>query len=363
MTRNRATLRRLTWLAAALVGLTAVTGMFGYAAVQRAQRAAVDVRDDTVPAIVELAAARGALLHADAAAVESFSSDAVSLSGPGDLYRQQIAIANQNLSEAASHDLRDDNRRLNLANSLLTEYSSEIEQAVASFRSDAAGSLWVSDLWQASRTLRSDGGVLALLKVLGDDQLAKLDDQTGGAETVLTALLWLVPGLLLLVSLAYAQVWLWRRFRRAVNAGLVVATVLSAGVVLAAILVFDTGAKLGDTRDAAHRLSVTWQQRLGAADTAGVQALGKLLDDKCDAAAGGCGPTVQLVAVAADAGGPVRNVSDELTGGSADAQDAAVSATGHGLPFALLPWAAVLALLAVGAGLYLRFKEYWYRSG
>src|SRR5262249_29876962 len=51
----------------------------------------------TVPAIMAVASAQQALIEADAAAVGSFGAETVQITGPGDSYQTQMAVAGQNL--------------------------------------------------------------------------------------------------------------------------------------------------------------------------------------------------------------------------------------------------------------------------
>jgi hypothetical protein len=362
----RTTTRRdLLRTAAVLVLLVVLTAVLAFVATDRAQRTADGVRDATVPAMVEVSAARGALVEADLAAVTSFRTGAVRLSGPGDAYREQIAIASQNLTQAATHDLGDSTtgHTLSLVNSLLTSYASAIEQAAASFRDNEHTALWAGDLWEASRLLHAGDGALALLDDLLDAQVSKLNAQVdSGTGDVLDALAWLVPSGLLLALLFGAQMWMGRRFRRMVNPGLAVATLLVVGLVIASALVFDTGGRLRATRDAAHEQTATWQRRMAARDAQGQQALFALIEGQCGIRAGECGSTVQRVVTAARPAGPVDTKADQLTDGSANIEALAGASTDNGVSLALIPITAVLAVLAAGAGLYPRFDEYRFRS-
>ncbi|MGH3831551.1 MAG: hypothetical protein ACRDRS_14090 [Pseudonocardiaceae bacterium] len=64
------------------------------------------VRDTTAPAIHDVFAARDALAKADSAAIDSFLSDEVSLSGPGLEYQNQLTSANQHLEAYAKASLK-----------------------------------------------------------------------------------------------------------------------------------------------------------------------------------------------------------------------------------------------------------------
>lgn len=366
MSESRTTTRRdLVRAGAVLIALTVLTAVLAFAAVNRAQRAADTVHDDTVPALLEVYAARGALIEADRAVMTSFHPGAVRLSGPGDEYRDQIAIASQNLTEAATHDVGDDSteRTLSLVNSLLTSYTGAIEQAAASFRHDADSALWTSDLWTASQLLHAGDGALALLDEVIEAQVDKLDQQVdAGTDSELGALVWLAPAVLLIVLLVGTQVWLRRRFRRTVNLGLAVATLLVAGMGTLSALVFDTSDHLHTTRDMVHRMTVTWGQSMAAEDMQGQRELAELIDRLCHALAGDCGSTVQRVVTTARSSDPAGSRTDQLTEGASGIEDQAGAATEHRTSLALIPIVATVAAVAIGLGLYQRFDEYRFRS-
>ena len=362
----RSTTRRdLLRLAVALVVLTVLTAAFALAAFSRTQGTADTVRTDTAPAVIEVASARAAVVEADRAAMTSFSTGAVRLSGPGDDYRDQIAIASQHLTRAAAHDAGDGSgqQTLELVNALLATYSSSIEQAAASFQHDETTPLWSGDLWTASRVLHADGGVLTLLDGLRDAQINKLDEEVGsGANTVLTTLSWLVPAIALLVLLVVAQVYSSRRFRRTINFGLAAAFLFVLVMLAVTALTFVTGSRLDATRDTVHQLRDTWHQRVDARDIRGQQILADLIDTRCAAGAGECGSTVQRVVGAVRSAGAIDAPQDELTDGSAMIEGHAAAATEYSGYLPVIPLAAVAALAAIAVGMYMRIAEYRYRA-
>jgi hypothetical protein len=370
-TRPSTTTRRdLLRLAFALVVLSVLTAVCALAAFDSAQRAADTVRADTVPAVVEVSAAQGALVAADLAAVTSFSTGAVRLSGPGDEYRDQIAIANQHLTRAAAHDIGDGSapQRLELVNALLAAYSSSIEQAAASFRHNENTPLWSSDLWTASRLLHADGGALAQLDGLRDTQIGKLDSEVdAGANTVLASLTWLVPGIALLGLLIVAQLcYLRRRFHRLINPGLAAATLCVLGMLAVACLTFDIGSRLDTTRDTVQELKDTWHGQASARGTLAQQRLADLIDTRCPAQAGECGSTVEGVVEDVRARGPIdaETIQDTVIDGtsSVDVDAAAAAATRHGGYGVLIPLTAAAAIALIAVGIQARIVEYRYRS-
>jgi hypothetical protein len=368
-TRPRTTTRRdLLRFAVALVVLTVLTAALAFAEFDRAQRTADTVRADTAPAVVEVSAARGALVEADRAAVASFSTGAVRLSGPGDEYRDQIAIASQHLTRAAAHDIGDGSapQRLELVNALLAAYSSSIEQAAASFRHNENTPLWASDLWTASRLLHANGGALAQLDGLRDGQVSKLDSEIGSVAdvVVLASLSWLVPGIALLLLLVAAQIYLRRRFRRWLNAGLAAATLCVLGMLAVAGFTFDIGSRLDATRDTVHELTDRWDRQVSDRETLTQQRLADLIDTQCRAEAGECGSTVQQVVEAVRSMDPIDDdaVQDTLIDGASSIDVDIAAASRYGGYVALIPLSAAAAIALIAAGIYARIEEYQYRS-
>jgi hypothetical protein len=367
-TPTRTTTRRdLQRFAVALVVLTVLTAAFALAAFDRAQRTADTIRADTAPAVVEVSAARAALVEADRAAVTSFSTGAVRLSGPGDEYRDQIAIASQHLTRAAAHDIGEGSapQTLELVNAQLAAYSSSIEQAAASFRHNEGTALWASDLWTASRLLHADDGVLALLNELRNAQVRTLDSQVdSGANTVLTTLSWSAPGVALLALLGVTQLYLRRRFHRTINLGLAAATVSVLGLLAVAGLTFDIGSRLAATRDTVHELTDTWHEQLSDRQTLTQRDLADLIDTQCRIDSGECGSTVQRVVAEVGSADSVNAdvAEDTLIDGASSIDDLAAAASRHGGYAALIPLTAAVAVVLIVLGISVRMNEYQYRT-
>src|SRR5215468_4112735 len=115
--RARSTTRRtLRRLLAGLLALTATVFVTTLLMFTRVHRTAETVRTRTAPSIVDLAAARLALVQADAAVITSFQTPEGQLTGPGEEFQNQRAIAGQNLTEAAEDNVAGElgSRRLQL---------------------------------------------------------------------------------------------------------------------------------------------------------------------------------------------------------------------------------------------------------
>src|SRR6266496_3825568 len=90
-----ATRRLLARLLAALLAVTAVVFASTLLTWTRVHRAAGTVRDRTAPALVELAAARLALVRADVAVIGGLRDAGLPLLGAGEEFQNQLAIAGQ----------------------------------------------------------------------------------------------------------------------------------------------------------------------------------------------------------------------------------------------------------------------------
>lgn len=363
MTRTgpRTTTRRnLLRVGVTMVLLTVLTACFAWVAFDRVQHTADTVRADIAPALIEVSAARDALVKAEWSAVASFGTGAAQLSGPGDKYRAQIAIASQNLTQAAAHHIGDDNpQTFELVNTRLAAYSSSIEQAAASYRQNKTTALWVSDLWTASRLL---DGVLTQLDSLRDTQVEKLKNLDSGQDTLLSALSWLLPAIALLMLLGVAQVYLRRRFRRTVNVGLALATLCVLGMLALPALAFHTGARIHATRDTVDRQQKgTWNQ-ISELETQRQQRLAYLIRTQCNIEAGECDRTVQQAVHEASPTGQRDATQDKLINGSSEIDNKATAASRNGGYGVLIPIAAVLVIGLIIFGIYVRFDEYRYRS-
>lgn len=226
----------------ALLALTALVLAMSWWNFREVHGTAETVRDRTAPAMLEAAGARWAVAQADLEAVESFRTGQARLTGPGERHRNQIAVAGQSLTQIAQADVGgpEGDRLLRSAQGALVAYTGWIEQADAHLRRDADGlpQRAAAGLWYASRLVHQPGGgILSLLDGLLQAQGAALGEAQVPEDEVdvLGALTWLSIAALL-AALAGAQVFLRRRFRRAANLPLVLATALLLGLAVVAAL-------------------------------------------------------------------------------------------------------------------------------
>lgn len=334
------------------LALVAVLGMSAWVA-QGTRATAERVEAHSVPSIMHILAAHAAVVEADAAAVDSFRTGAAGLTGPGERYQNQIALAGQSLTQLAVDSIAGASvgQSIQLVQGQLAAYTGLVEQADAQFRRDPASILARADLWYASRLLHQPGsGILAQLDdLLAVEREALAGRLTGGRMAPGWVAVWIIPAVLLLTLLVGTQVFLSRRFRRTLNVPLLGAT--AAVLVLAAGMSFDFAARgeLSATRDAGDALVGVWQARIDATDRHGQQMLGELVAAACP---DGCGAAAGRPAAAGDPPG-----EESLTARITDVDGhAAAAADLAGRQMLLL--AALLAMALVPLGLYPRIDEY-----
>lgn len=303
-TGPKTTTRKTLWgLCLALLIATAMvfgTSLWVFTKVHDTVRA---VRISTAPAIIEVLAARSALVAADTAAIASFRDGETQLTGPGQQYQNQLAFASQSLAQVAEDNAAGDpsSQTIQLVEALLVSYSGLIGQADADFRQETGTTLGITDLWYASRLLRAtpnpapgqDNGILAQLDGLLSAQKEALDAQVSASRmTVSTVLIWALPIVILFVLLGVTQILLRRRFRRILNPLLLLATALLVGLSAVTYLAYGSQHQLEEARKDLHQLADDWSTQTAAADTQRHQALTDLVTRECQRPDSGCGATV-----------------------------------------------------------------------
>jgi hypothetical protein len=361
---TRRTVRRL------LVSLLAVTTVSGVAMIwvfTQVRDTADTVRTRTAPAILQLAIAHDALVQADNVAVTSFAAEsglrAPRLSGPGDEFRNQIAIASQSLTQVAGENTVGDaaSRTLQLVQGLLVTYTALIEQADAHWQRDDKA-LGATELWSASQLLHGAEGILGQLDTLLDAQRAALAAQIGAGSMTRPASLALILLNLVLCALLVSTWWiLRRRFRRSVNLGLVAACVLLVVGFAVSYQILSTQQQLRDSRGALDHLVSDRRTHSSNVDYDGQRTLAKLLHELCDA--GGCGDTVAAFVTTTDQASRGPDVTESRLTDEAKRLTALIgTADGSGLswlPVYPLPFAICLAVFL---GLRPRLLEYRYQA-
>jgi len=361
------TRRRLVQLRAGLLAATIAVLITSLSAFVGVQLVVDEVSIRTAPAVLEVVAARAALVRADSAAVTSFETGQVQLIGPGEQYQNEIALASQSLAQVAEHNAAGatGSSTLQLVEGLLVAYTGLIEQADVHFRQDDATALGVADLWYASRLLHQPkDGILAQLNGLQEAQHTVLQNQlSDGWMHPATVLVWVVPIVVLAGLLCLTQVFLKRRFQRLLNAPLLAASVLllvlAAGTSYALVLSQD---RSGDGGDTLNQVLQEWQAQTDATDASGQHALADVVQVQCGGTDGGCGDTVTGF-VARLAASPGNEAKDwQAISKTKKVNEELLSADQSGILEFAIPGAALGIAALVLLGLQPRIDEYRYRS-
>ncbi|MFF0153417.1 hypothetical protein [Micromonospora sp. NPDC005203] len=244
------TRRTLVRLRGWLLGITAVTLAASLAVVLGVARNADVAAERSVPAILASYDAQDALRSAHLAAVDNLGDGGVVLGvgGPGVDFQRQIAAAGQFLTLLAENNAAGDagTRDIQTIEALLVTYTGLIGQADARLRDAELRALGVALLRDAASLLDD---ILVRIMDLRGKQLLALDDQVHNWWTnTLTAAVWLLPLVALGVLLVRTQVYLTRRFRRAVNVPLLLATVAAVGLGALTALSLWSACRLDQTR-------------------------------------------------------------------------------------------------------------------
>ncbi|MGM1064062.1 hypothetical protein [Saccharothrix sp. Mg75] len=366
-TRQRSTTRRtlLGLLTGVVLAALVVTGA-SWAVGADVRATADSVRDRNAAAVLETATARAALAQADRAAVESFTGAEHVLSGPGDRYRDRIALAGQYLAQIAEDNTAGVvvSRRLQLVEGLLVSYNAAIGQADVQLRQPGGEALGAADLWRASQLLHAEGkGVLAQLDVLMADQRRALDARLAeSATTPWRTASWLVPSLVLLGLLVATQVFLVRRFRRLVNPLLVLATAIALGLVALPAVGLATQSQVTRSVEALDLLVERWQRHTTETGASARRELLALVGGHCGTVPAGCGDTVDRARLAlGPPGGGSSTDERELTEEAELINAELADAADEGGLMPLVPVGGAAVVLSALLGLLGRLEEYRYR--
>ncbi|MCO1578166.1 hypothetical protein M8C13_20655 [Crossiella sp. SN42] len=356
------TRRLLLALRSALLGLTLLTLLAATLAYLEVHAAAEQASGQAVPVLREVGTARTALLNADREAMRSFRTGAAALTGAGDGYRDQLAIAAQSLTRVAGLNLAGDEglRQLQLVDSLLAAYSGSVEQAATQQRLPGNGPvLGAADLWQASRLLHSRDGVLGQLGEVAELQRKAFGAALDAAEpTVVRVLSWAVPGGLLFLLLIATQLVLARRFRRRLNPWLLGASLAVLALLTLTSVVFSSQQRMDAAEAGLDRLTEERQRHDEEVDAEGQRWLAELIQRQCP----DCGPTVRAF-LAGQRQPPDGLEQPELARKAGELAGQVREVGGRGAWWPAIPGLAVLVMLLVALGFRARLAEYgtWVR--
>ncbi|HZG06939.1 MAG TPA: hypothetical protein VE546_25805 [Streptomyces sp.] len=216
-----------------LVALAALASAALFGAYHDTHRRPGDVRDRTAPAVLEVAAARSALMSAHLAARTHLSSSLTDETSTDETYRTQIGAATQSLSQIADRQVAGEagKHTLSTVNALLVVYQEAIALAVRHAERSDLREAW----FHSADTIlnRGESGILSRLDELQDDQLDRLVEQTAFTGPRWTAWRLAAAALLVLaVALVVVQWQLNRRFPQRLNPCLLAACLILLAAVL-----------------------------------------------------------------------------------------------------------------------------------
>jgi hypothetical protein len=368
-TTGRTLRRQRIWLlAVALLVCAAATILLG-----AATRTANTMRDGATTVANQIATARQALTEADTDAVESLSSKAVQLTGPGNDYLGEITLASQSLEQVAEANEAGPagSQALRLIGSLISTYSGMVEQANAAYASSQP-ELGLADVWYASDFMHmTNGGILAELSNLEDSESRGLSTEDSSFWTSpWTVPIWGVPAVALLLLLIRAQRYASRRFQRTVNPPLAVSSLLVfVMLVLGPLFALSSDKTLADSIGGLQTITQDRDTQIATQDT-GQDQLATLLGQVCSTASTGCQATVTTMdhrdpkkaGTTETARQQQKQLADDTTKVTAiaDQQSGAASAD-LGLAIGL-GVGALLVVVGVVLGMRRRINDYRYRA-
>jgi hypothetical protein len=269
-----------------VLGATIVLWVAATVLLRGMQSTTGSARGATSPAYLDAVQARAALSDADRAAWQSFRSGEAQFIGPGQQYQNDITTAGQALERLAALQAAGStgSSQLQTISGQLVNYQSLVEQADDAYQRDFAlasaskHDLGFAYLTYASSAMRDpQGGLLASLNQLaGPDQQALSSQLSSPWANPVLMLLFLVPALLLVAGIVFAQSLLRRRFNRMVSPPLLLAGALVIGLsvwLVAGMLHADSAFAAARTT-ALPRATSLWQSQTSAvsAEAAALQS-------------------------------------------------------------------------------------------
>jgi hypothetical protein len=221
-----------------LLALTVLALGMLFAAYDGVHRNSDAVRIETSSAILKVAATRNALQRAHLAAGQSLLGGEEPINGLGKEYDAQLSAASQNLAQVVDTNAAgpDGNQTVRTISSLVDWYGHWIHEADKEPRGSTLRRAYLS---YADSTLTRPGtGIGSRLDALQATQLAKLRGEVsfGWVLWCVWTAAFVLCGLLAW-QLAEVQIFLFRRFRRRYNPGLIAAgLLLVCGTVVLAVL-------------------------------------------------------------------------------------------------------------------------------
>lgn len=180
--------------------------------------------------------------------------------------------------------------------------------------------------------------------------------------TFRTLLVWDLPIALLFALLGWTQIFLKRRFRRAVNPLLLLATLILVGLPIVTSLALVSQHRLESTRDILDGVAREWTADISGPDAQGQRALRGLVMIECGHEKGGCGPTVNLSVInraVLDSSADAHN--KRVAKWTSDVNKQTGAAARNSRLWFLIPLTSALVAVLILFGLWPRIEEYRYR--
>ena len=210
------------------------------------------------------------LVQADAAATNAFLVGGLEPAGQRATYDAAVADASARITRAARAQPAD-GEALAAVNASLVRYAAGVEQARANNRQGLP--VGAQYLTEASAGLRAAGGALTQLDATVTANRERVQQELDAAKR---ALLWLVlPGLLALLVLAGAMLWMAVRTHRYVNLPLAGATLaVLVGLVAGWVVLAGVASRVDEVRDGPYAAALaTAQARVAGFDAKAQESL------------------------------------------------------------------------------------------
>lgn len=357
-----AQLRRLRTVLAALAILAGGMALL----VTWEEHADVAAGTHTATAVIQTYAAAQSLTDADSQAVQNIPREA----GPSGQYQADIAAGEQSLEQVAENNTEGatGTQSLQLLEGLIPAYTALVEQADTRFSVQVSGEsgVGVEYLWSASELMHQQ-----ILDSLADLRKSE-QDTLGNQRSSLWAspwlnVVWVLPALALLGTLAATQRFLYRRMRRVLSKYLTLASaaVIALCVTTSHVIVSEHAFSMTSGPLATVLTLQDWQT--GSTDERGQMMLGKLIACAQCSAEQGVARTIAASdaksAQKADATVKQTCGTQEILGCITVQErfygaDAAGAQSGYGTSMAFIAGLAVLLLLLIPLGLRRYLDEY-----
>lgn len=351
------TVRKLRWARNGVLAALLATALCCLLVSLQAHRVITTAARGGTEAIIEVDAARQALVEADAALLTNVHRGDIALTGPGSTYNDQITAANQSLVLAANDNIADAEARaqIQFAEGLLITYTSLVDHAFTDYPTGSDHTLGTVEFWYASDLLHQ--GPIQTLHKLHRTEQAAIDAKRRSLWLSPEKFWWilLAPVLALLGFIIRSSQLLWRGFRRLVSIRLALTLLLA----IVAVVIVGWGTVRDEQRLAAEatgtlaRHSDTVSAATAEADAAGAEELRTVLSSACRRCSGPIESISQIIK--SDEKSPRHPA--RTTGGGQDAAVRRLAGTHHleATNHAADPVTLSIVFVLLGVGLALAY--------